>query len=234
MSVPETTIVQGDTWIAQGAQIGSHCVLGSEHGPLTIPAGSIIRSHTIIEGGSVFGNGLETGHHVLIRTGNRVGVNLRIGSYSSLEGGGEIGDYVRIHGRCEMTKGVVKHFARVYGGTYITDNRLPPSDVNVPAVLDEGSVVCMNCVVIAGVRVGVGAFVGASTVVAHNVDDGMALVGGRTKPITELSWEGYEYPWTGYYTDSYPAEAQERLQRLHDRILRAAMAAGEPVVTRFG
>jgi acetyltransferase-like isoleucine patch superfamily enzyme len=179
--------------------------------------GTIIRSHSIIEGGSEIGGGLETGHHVLIRTGNRIGENLRIGTMSRLEGGGEIGDYVRIHGDCEMTKGIIRDFARVYGGSYITDNRLPPSRVNVPVIIDEGAVVTMNCVVIAGVRVGVGAFVGASSVVSRDVPDGMALIGGRLKMVNELRWGDVQYPWTGYFRE-YPAAAQTRLAELHQRI----------------
>lgn len=222
--VHPTVIVQGDTRIHPTAVIGPYCVIGSPHGPLEIGEGSIIRSHTIIEGGSEYGPYLETGHHALLRTGNQAGPNLRIGSHSRLEGGGVIGDYVRIHGDCEMTKGELRHFSRLYGGSYVTDNKLPPSNVNRPAVLDEGAVVCMNSVVIAGVTVGVGAFVGASTVVSRDVPDGAALVGGKFRPVTDLTWEGYSYPWTRYYRDGYPSKAWARIDELNDRILRAANA----------
>jgi acetyltransferase-like isoleucine patch superfamily enzyme len=204
-------------------EIEAFCIVGSDHGPLRLGPGSLVRAYSTIQGGSVYGDQLETGEHVLLRAGNEVGRNLRIGSYSSLEGGGLIGDYVRIHGRCEMTKGEIRHFARVYGGTYITDNRLPPSSVNVPAILDEGSVVCMNSVVIAGVRIGVGAFVGASTVVSRDVPDGMALVGGKLKPVTELRWQTYSYPWTNYYRDGYPPESHHRLEVLNEQIKLAAL-----------
>jgi acyl-[acyl carrier protein]--UDP-N-acetylglucosamine O-acyltransferase len=212
-----TAIIHRNTHLHPSVEVEAYCIVGSDHGRLFIGEGSVIRSHSIIEGGNEIGPGLETGHHVLIRTGNRIGTNLRLGTMSRLEGGGEIGDYVRIHGDCEMTKGVIRHFARVYGGSYITDNRLPPSNVNVPAILDEGSVVCMNSVVIAGVRIGVGAFVGASSVVSRDVPDGLALVGGSLRNVTDLHWQGYSYPWTGYYRD-YPAAAQPRLAELHTRI----------------
>lgn len=217
--IHETAIVRGNTWIDPTAEIGPFCQIGSDHGALVIGRNSLIRAYTTIEGGSDYGEALETGQYVFLRHGNAAGVNLRIGSYSSLEGGGSIGDYVRIHGRCEMTKGVIRDFGRVYGGTYITDNRLPPSNINVPAILDEGSVVCMNSVVIAGVRVGLGAFVGASSVVSHDVPDGMALVGGRLKPVSELRWKEVQYPWTGYYRDDYPPEAWPRIDALHERIM---------------
>lgn len=223
-NVHPTSIIHPNVRLDPSVVVEPFCIIGSDHGPLYLGPGSIVRSHSIIEGGSEIGPGLETGHHVLIRTSNEIGTNLRIGTMSRLEGHGVIGDYVRIHGDCEMTKGIIRDFARVYGGSYITDNRLPPSDVNVPAILDEGSVLCMNSVVIAGVRLGVGSFVGASTVVSRDVPDGMALVGGRLKPVTELTWQGYSYPWTAYYRD-YPRAAWGRIGLLHERILRALQVA---------
>jgi UDP-3-O-[3-hydroxymyristoyl] glucosamine N-acyltransferase len=214
-----TAIIHTNTSIHHAAEIGPYCIIGSDHGHLRLGPGTIIRSHSVIEGGSTYGDGLETGHHVLLRTGNEVGLNLRIGTGSSLEGGGQIGDYVRIHGRCEMTKGVIAHFARVYADCYITDNKLPPSNVNVSAVLDEGAVLTIGCVVVAGVRIGVGSFVAANTTVTKSVLDAHALVAGNLRPVTDLSWMGYSYPWTGYYRDGYPPESHPRIETLHERIM---------------
>ena len=214
-----TAIIHPDVTLHPSVEIEPFCIIGSDHGHLFLGEGTIIRSHSIIEGGSIIGPGLETGHHALIRMGNDIGTNLRLGTMSRLEGGGQIGDYVRIHGDCEMTKGIIADFARVYGGSYITDNRLPPSDVNLSAILDEGAVLCMNSVVIAGVRLGIGSFVGANSTVSRDVPDGMALVGGKLKPVNELSWMGYSYPWTAYYRDGYPIEAWPRLDALNERIM---------------
>lgn len=216
-----TAIIHPDTNLDPSVEIGPFCLIGSDHGHLRLGPGAIIRSHSVIEGGSTYGAGLETGHHVLLRTGNEAGVNLRVGTGSSLEGGAEIGDYVRIHGRSEMTKGTLRHFARVYADCYITDNRLPPSNVNVPAVIDEGAVLTIGVVVIAGVRVGVGSFVGAHATVSRDVPDAMALVGTALRPVSDLRWQDYAYPWTGYYRDGYPPEAWPRIDFLHQRILAA-------------
>ena len=213
-----TAIIHPEAEIWSDVEIGPFCIIGSDHGSLYLGPGTIVRSHSIIEGGSIIGRGLETGHHVLIRHGNTIGENLRIGTGSSLEGGGVIGDYVRLHGRVEMTKGIIRDFARVYANCYITDNKLPPSNVNEPAIIDEGAVLTIGCVVVAGVRVGIGSFVGANTTVTKDVPDGMALVGGTLKPVTDLSWKGYSYPWTGYYRDGYPPESLYRLEALHQRI----------------
>lgn len=219
-----SAIVHPDTQIDSSVEIGPFCIIGSDHGPLRLGPGTIIRSHSVVEGGSTYGDGLETGHHVLLRTGNEAGANLRIGTGSSLEGGGEIGDYVRIHGRCEMTKGRLAHFARIYADCYITDNRLPPSNVNSPALIDEGAVLTIGCVVVAGVRVGIGSFVGANTTVTRDVPDGLALVGTQMKRVTDLHWGEVRYPWTAYYRDGYPAESHARIDALHNRIMAAVHA----------
>lgn len=216
-----TAIIHPAAYVHPKATVEPFCIIGSDHGPLFLDETSIIRSHTIIEGGSSITTGLETGHHVLIRAGNTIGRNLRIGTGSSLEGGGLIGDYVRIHGRVEMTKGEIRSFARVYANCYITDNKLPPSNVNEPVVIDEGAVLTIGCVVVAGVRIGLGSFVGANTTITRDVPDAMALVGGKLKPVTDLRWKGYSYPWTGFYRDGYPVESHARIDDLHKRIMAA-------------
>jgi acetyltransferase-like isoleucine patch superfamily enzyme len=217
--IHKTAIIHQDVQIGENVEIEPYCIIGSHHGSLWVPSGSIIRSHSIIEGGSHFGEHLETGHHVLIRAGNQAGKNLRIGTGSSLEGGGIIGDYVRLHGRVEMTKGIIRDFARVYANCYITDNRLPPSNVNQPVVIDEGAVVTIGCVLVAGVKLGIGSFVGANTTVTKDVPPGVALVGGKLKKVSELRWLNIQYPWTGYYRDGYPEEVWPRIEELHRRIM---------------
>lgn len=223
-----TAIIHPDTDIDPSVVIEPYCIVGSDHGHLRLGPGSIIRSHSIIEGGSTYGDALETGHHVLLRAGNAAGENLRIGTGSSLEGGGIIGDYVRIHGRVEMTKGEIRHFARVYANCYITDNRLPPSNVNVPVIIDEGAVVTIGCVLVAGIRLGIGSFVGANTTVTKDIPDGMALVGGTLKPVTQLTWMDYSYPWSGYYRDGYPPECWPRIDDLYERIMSTFPAMPKP------
>lgn len=216
-----TSIVHPDVTLHDSVVIGPYCVIGSDHGPLRLGPGTIVRSHSVIEGGTVIGDRLETGHHALIRTANEIGHNLRLGSYSSIEGHAAIGDYVRIHGRSEVPRADIRHFARIYANSYVTDNRLPPSSVQVTTVMDEGSVITIGCVLVAGVRLGIGSFVGAGTTVTRDVPDGMALVGSRVVPVTSLRWKGYSYPWTGYYREDYEPEAWPRIDELHRRIMEA-------------
>ena len=208
-----TAVVHPGVTFGQSVTVEPFCILGSPSGePLHIGAGSIIRAYSRIEGGSTIGPRLETGNHTLIRGGNRIGENLRIGSYSSLEGNAEIGDFVRIHGRCEMTKGILRDFSRVYGGTYITDNRRPPSYVNAPCVLEEGAVVTMGCILVAGIRIGTGSYVAAGVVVSEDVPAGhMLRRDGSYRLLRDL--------WPPRYQADYPEDAWGRLAALHGRML---------------
>ena len=76
-----TAIIHRNVHLGPDVEVEPFCIIGSEHGRLVINGKSIIRSHSIIEGGSEIGPDLETGHHVLIRTGNQIGTN----SESALE-----------------------------------------------------------------------------------------------------------------------------------------------------
>lgn len=223
VDVHPTAIIHPGVTLGAGTVVGPHCILGSaDDSPLTIGERSIIRAASIIYGGSEYGPGLETtGHFTLLRAGNTVGDNLRVGSYSSLEGNATLGDFVRIHGRCEMTKGVLRDFSRLYGGTYVTDNRRPPSYVNAPCVLEEGSVVAMGCILVAGIRLGVGSYVAAGVVVDQDVPDGhMLRRDGSLRLLRDL--------WPPRYQADYPERAQARLAQLHMRmeVQARALAAG--------
>lgn len=220
--VHPSVIVHEGVVLGPQSTVEPFCVLGSEDGrTLEIGKGAVIRSHSIIEGGSDYGPGLETGHHVLLRSGNSVGLNLRIGSYSSLEGGADIGNYVRIHGRCEMTKGAIGHFARVYGGTYITDQRQPPAprEQAQECLLEPGCVVAMGCVLVAGITIGMGAYVGAGIVVGEDVPPVHLLRGdGSLKRIRHDRLWPFRY---GFEQD-YPPESHVQLGLLREEMFSAA------------
>ena len=215
-SVHPTATIQGDVAFDEYTTIGPYCTIGSQHGKVRLK-GANVRAYTTIEGGSEIGPDLETGQHVYIRTGNKIGKNLRIGSYSSLEGGATIGDYVRFGGRCEMTQGILGDFVRLYVGSIITDNPLPPSDIREPAVINHGAVLCANSLVIAGVTIGMGAYVGGGAVVSKDVPDAMFYDrrGKCEKFVNALKSGDTRHPWTNHFRDDYPEESWPQLEELN-------------------
>jgi UDP-3-O-[3-hydroxymyristoyl] glucosamine N-acyltransferase len=214
-----TATIHGDVRFDDETTIGPYCTIGSEHGSLEL-SGATIRAYSTIEGGSEIGPGLETGQYTFIRAGNKIGTNLRLGSYSSLEGGATIGDYVRFGGRCEMTLGTLGDFVRLYVGSVITDNPLPPSTIREPVVVNHGAVLCANSTVRGGVTIGLGAFIGGGAFVSRDVPDAMFYErSGKTeKFVNELTWADTTHPWTDHFKDDYPEEAWARIDDLNSWI----------------
>ena len=185
--IHHTAIISKNVTFGDNVQVGPYCVIGSPHGALHIPDGSVIRSHSVIEGGNTFGPGLETGHHVLIRTGNVFGRSFKVGSYASIEGGVTAGDGVRLGGRVQMgsqfpngERLFLGDNVVMYGNVFVTDVRKPPSSSYEPPWFGRGCVICANAVILAGVRVGDGAFVAAQAFVDKDVPDG-GFFGRREK-----------------------------------------------------
>lgn len=175
-----TAVVHGDVTFGRNVVVEPFCVLGSDHGALHFPDGSVIRSHTVIEGGNTLGLGFQAGHHALVRHGNTFGRNVKVGSYASIEGGVDAGNGVQFGGRVQMgsqfpdplTRLRIGDNAVFYGGVFVTDVRRPPDGNYDPPVFGRGCVICAYAVILAGVRVGDGAFVAAKAFVDKDVPDG--------------------------------------------------------------
>ena len=161
MSVHETAVIHPGCTVHPDAEIGPYCVLGSDDGPLNIPAGSILRSHTVIYGGVHVGTGLRTGHHALIRGKVHAGRDLHLGSYSSIEGTVRIGDDVKIQGRCEVADSFVHDGARLWVGCYVCDNNDPPDGEKEPPTIGARAKVYARVTIMPGTVIGDDAVVAA-------------------------------------------------------------------------
>lgn len=163
---------RGVVQIAPGAIVDPFCILGSDHGPLTIGQGARIRSHTVIEGDVEIGERFQTGHHVLIRHGVRIGHGVKVGSYASVEGGTDLEDDVELGGRVQLgsqypgnVRLVVGRGARLYLGTIVLDNRRPPHGDFEPATIGAGASIGAGCLILPGAIVEPGAKVPAGSVI---------------------------------------------------------------------
>lgn len=250
-----------ETWIAPEAKIGRNvtvglgtriyprveigdnttiddcCVIGRPAGGsfagclLSIGAGSVIRSHTVLYEGSRLGERFEVGHHSLIREGTRAGTNLKVGSFSDIEGDCEIGDYCRFHGYVHIGRGSqIGHFVWLYSITTLTNDALPPSDLAMPVRIEDGVVVCVGALMYPGAVIRRGAFISAGAHVRGEVPAGAVISGldGRiVSHVTLLAHleSGTRHPWMRHFGHYYPPEAQSRIAALLDQILadRAAL-----------
>lgn len=217
--------------IEDDCRIGDHCIIGHEAGgswsqkPVRIGRGATIRSHSVIYQGSEFGPGLETGHHTLIREGTIAGRNLRLGSFSDIEGDCQIGDYCRFHSYTHVGRGSkIGHLVWLYSLTTLTNDPLPPSEVDAPVVIEDGVVVCVGALVMPGTILRRGSFVCAQGVASGDVPPGAVIRGPTGQIVTHVSRlmnpeHGLRHPWMGHYKRGYPAEALPRIKTLLDSIM---------------
>ncbi|MBW4439170.1 MAG: hypothetical protein KME04_18670 [Pleurocapsa minor GSE-CHR-MK-17-07R] len=167
---------------------------------LTLGAGAVVRSHTVIYAGNTIGAGLQTGHHVTIREHNTIGLNFSIGTGSIVEHHVTIGDGVRLHSRVFVPEySVLEDGCWLGPGVTVTNARYPVSKRVKTSLqgahIERGAIIGANVTLLPGVRIGAGALVGAGSVVTHDVEPGAVVIGN---PARFLRWKSE----TGEYGDS--------------------------------
>lgn len=229
----ESVRVYAGVQLGSGSSVGDFCVLGHptreprDSEPLSIGAGALIRSHAVLYRGSTLGPDLETGHHVVIREGTTAGANLRVGNYSDIEGECRIGDYTRLHGYVHVGRGSsIGDFVWIFSQATLMNDPLPPSRLTRPVVVGDGVVIGVGALIMPGASLMTGAFVAAGTKVSGPVRAGAVVEGPETREVTHVALladlaEGLRHPWMNHFADAYPAEAQERIERLRRAILES-------------
>jgi bifunctional UDP-N-acetylglucosamine pyrophosphorylase/glucosamine-1-phosphate N-acetyltransferase len=165
---PETVFLSWDTEVGADTMVEPNCVFGPG---VTVAGGAVIRAFSHLEGADV-ASGCEVGPYARLRPGTR------------LEAGAKVGNFV------ETKKAVLEAGAKANHLSYIGDAR-----VGAKANIGAGTITCnydgfgkyrtdigagafigSNTALVAPVRVGDGAIVGAGSVIAQDVaGDALAL-----------------------------------------------------------
>ena len=152
------------------------------HGYTRIGKESTIRSGSVIYTDTLIGDRLDCGHNVFIQWGTKIGNNCKIMENSRIYSEAVVGDNVRFNGfgcaRCKIGSnvsmlGYLVHRYDIPKGGLIEES---------PHVEDM-AVVGMLAIVVGGVTVRKGAYVGAGTVVTHDVEPFSIVVGERERVI---------------------------------------------------
>jgi acetyltransferase-like isoleucine patch superfamily enzyme len=220
--IAPTARIGDNVILGAGSRVEDFCIIGyGAHGPLEIGPGAVIRSHSVVYGGSSYGPGLRVGHHCMVREAIRAGVSLQLGSYNDLEGDAEFGDYVRCHSQVHVSKGTrVGDFVWLFPNVVTTNDPAPPSGLCVGTRIGAGAIVATSSVLLPGCELGLGAFVGALTRVGGQIPACAVVVGNPGQVIGSVRKIGYKptgirHPWTAHFRSYYPEEAQGRLDDLH-------------------
>ncbi len=190
--------VYANVHLPDDAQIDEFVVLGKPPRgkgdgelALTIGAGCVIRSHSVIYAGNVIGAGLQTGHHVTIREENVIGDSVSIGTGSIVEHHVTIGNGVRLHSRVFVPEYSVLEDGCWLGPGVMMTNALYPisrgaKDRLYGAHIEARAMVGASAVLLPGVRIGARALVGAGAVVTKDVPAGAVVVGNPARVINHV------------------------------------------------
>ena len=207
-------IIRSGVVLGDNSYIGPYCILGELQmdfhnnraeqpiHTLNIGKNALIRSHTIIYGGSTFEDGLQTGHHVSIREDTKSGCNLRVGTLTDIQGDCEIGDYVNLHSNVFIPKYTkLGSYVWVFPHAVFTNDPTPPSERQIGCTVGDYSSVAAGAILTPGLTIGKNSFISAGAVVTKDLPENMFAIGHAAKIKGDASMiknpENGEaaYPW---------------------------------------
>lgn len=192
------TIINGPSEIGDGTNIGPHCSLGypsrrvlkgGSPEPLRIGRGCVIRSGSVLYEGVSIGEGVEFGHYVLVRERVEIGGGSLIGTNVVIDGNCKIGSGVSIQtGAYICANSIIGDF--VFLGPYCVltnDKYVAQREVELKGpIIESGASIGANSVIMAGVRIGEGAIIGAQALVNRDVPKRTICFGVPAKGIREV------------------------------------------------
>lgn len=220
VTVGPFSIIHPNVIIHDGTRIGANCELGVPiHGatslqPLIIGRDSHIRSHSVFYNGSVFGEGLTTGHRVTVRERTIAGRGFQIGTLCDIQGDCQIGDYVRFHSNVHVGKhSTLGDYVWIFPYVVLTNDPHPPSSVMKGVTVEDFVAIATMSVILPGVRLGSGSLVGAHSSVARDVESETVVAGSPAKFICKVSEVKLKdgsgesaYPWRRHFHRGYPPD----------------------------
>lgn len=151
-----------------------------------IGAGAQLRSGTVIYAGTVIGERLSTGHHVVIREENVLGDDVSVWSNSVVDYGCRIGNRVKIHSNCYVAQyTVIDDDAFLAPGVTIANDlypKVPGSRTFMTGPhIGRGARIGVNATLLPFVRIGAESLVGSGAVVTRDVPAGAVVYGSPAK-----------------------------------------------------
>ena len=169
---------------------------------LSIGCNSVIRSETIIYGGSQIGDSFQTGHRVTIRENSRIGHHVHVGTLSDIQGICEIGNYVNMHSNVHVgQKSVIGNYVWLFPYVVVTNDPNPPSENLLGVTIKDYAVVATNSILLPGITIEEDTLIGAGAIVTKDIPQGMVAVGnpakvvGPTDKIANKVTGQQVYPW---------------------------------------
>lgn len=224
--IDSNSIIRSGVVIGKNAFIGSNCIVGEylmdfckdrkqhDH-PLIIGDKALIRSGSIIYGGSRIGNNFQTGHQITIREKTIIGDNVSIGTLSDIQGNCKIGNYVRLHSNVHIGQlSTIDDFVWVFPYVVLTNDPTPPSERFVGVHVHPFAIIATGAIIMPGLEIGQDSLIGAGAIVTKSVEPYSVSVGNPAKRISDVRTIKNKitgepvYPWRKHFTQYMPWEKE--------------------------
>jgi len=224
VSIGPHCIVYDNVEIDEGTIVGPNSILGEPlagyyddpqyvNPVLKVGKSVLIRSGAIVYAGAMIGDGVEFGHRVTIRERTEIGAHARVGTLCDLQGDCTIGTYSRLHSNVFVAqKSSIGNYVWIFPHVVLTNDPQPPSNHPQGVVVEDFAVIATQAVIMAGVRIGHDALVGASALVTKDVEAEAVVVGVPAKKLTSVreiksATTGEPvYPWREHFQRGMPWE----------------------------
>jgi len=181
-----------DLRIGDGLEVDEGVTLGyrsprSTAAALTLGAAARLRSGTVVYAGSKIGDHFETGHHVVIREGNRIGDGVSVWSNTVVDYGCIIGNRVKIHCNCYLAQfSELEDDVFLAPGVTVANDLFPgqpgSSSAMAGPLIRAGAQIGVNVTILPYVTIGVGAIIGAGSVVTRDIAPDVVAYGNPAVP----------------------------------------------------
>lgn len=216
-------IIRENVCIGSDSYIGTQCILGEllayqiENGvqteKLVVDKGAVIRSNSILYGGSAIGNHFQTGHHVTIREGADIGNHVSVGTLSDIQGNCKLGNYVRMHSNVHIGQlSEIDDYVWLFPYVVLTNDPTPPSEDFLGVHICSFAIIATGAILMPGVVIGGDSLVGAGAIVTKSVDEYTVVAGNPAKKISDVrnikskvTGESV-YPWRYHFKRGMPWE----------------------------
>jgi acetyltransferase-like isoleucine patch superfamily enzyme len=188
--------MQANLQIAEGLAADDDVILGyassrSKAQTLILGPGARLRSGTVLYAGSEIGVDFQTGHHVVVREDTKIGDRVSVWSNTVIDYGCQIGSRVKIHCNCYIAQYTeLEDDAFLAPGVTIANDLFPgrarSADAMAGPLIRAGAQIGVNVTILPYVTIGVGAIVGAGSVVTRDIPPGTIAYGNPAVPTRRV------------------------------------------------
>ncbi|MEX0606638.1 MAG: bifunctional UDP-N-acetylglucosamine diphosphorylase/glucosamine-1-phosphate N-acetyltransferase GlmU, partial [Halofilum sp. (in: g-proteobacteria)] len=172
-------VFEGVVHLGEGVEIGPHCVIRDS----VIAAGTRVHAHSVIESGDI-GRDCEIGPFARMRPGVRLAEGAKLGNFVETKnadiGPGSKVNHLAYVGDSDVGRGVN------IGAGSITCNYDGRNKNRT--IIEDGAFIGSDCQLVAPVRVGAGAWIGAGSTITQDAPAGQLTV-SRTRQKSIPGWK---------------------------------------------